>query len=149
MSTGKLTLYTPTLDDLWFRQRMLEDEETMSYNRAWGGTIPWPRERWASWYEHWIVHPEGKRFYRYLKNEDTGNFVGEIAYHLDEQGMCQADVIVFAPCRGQGYGRESLRLPCEAAGNTAWTFCMTIWRRTIRPLACSLARDSSWWRNGR
>ena len=38
----KLTLYVPTLDDLWFRRRMLEDPETMAYNRAWGGTIRWP-----------------------------------------------------------------------------------------------------------
>jgi diamine N-acetyltransferase len=43
-----------------------------------------------------------------------GDFVGEIAYHLDEQGMCQANVIVFASCRGQGYGREGLRLLCQA-----------------------------------
>ncbi len=111
----KLVLYAPTLDDLWFRQRMLEDPETMSYNRAWGGTIPWPRERWASWYDWWIVHPEEKRFYRYLKDEATGDFVGEIAYHLDDRGMCQADVIIFAPFRGQGYGREGLRLLCQAA----------------------------------
>ena len=109
-----LTLYTPSLDDLWFRQRMLEDPKTMAYNRAWGGTIPWPREAWQPWYEHWVVHPEGKRFYRYLKDED-GIFVGEIAYHRDEQGMCQADVIVYAPLRGKGYGREGLRLLCQAA----------------------------------
>jgi hypothetical protein len=44
----KLVLYAPALSDLWFRQRMLEDEETMAYNWDWGGTIPWPRERWAS-----------------------------------------------------------------------------------------------------
>ena len=43
MTKVKLTLYTPTLEDLWFRQRMLEDPETMAYNHAWGGTIPWPR----------------------------------------------------------------------------------------------------------
>ena len=109
-----LTLHTPSLEDLWFRQRMLEDPKTMAYNRAWGGTIPWPREAWQPWYEHWVVHPEGKRFYRYLKDED-GVFVGEIAYHRDEQGMCQADVIVFAPCRSRGYGREGLRLLCQAA----------------------------------
>ena len=112
----KLTLYVPTLDDLWFRRRMLEDPETMAYNHAWGGTIPWPRERWASWHDWWIVRPEGKRFYRYLKEEDTGDFVGEIAYHWDDsERMTMADVIVYAPFRGQGYGREGLRLLCRAA----------------------------------
>ena len=37
-----LTLHKPGYEDLWFRQKMLGDEETMSYNHAWGGTIPFP-----------------------------------------------------------------------------------------------------------
>lgn len=32
-------LYILKLDDLWFRQMFMEDEETMSYNRHWGGTF--------------------------------------------------------------------------------------------------------------
>ena len=43
-----LTLYEPRYEDLWFRQMMLADEETMAYNRAWGGTIPWPEEKWGT-----------------------------------------------------------------------------------------------------
>ena len=34
-----LTLVTPNLDDLWFRQELMTDEDTMSYNAKWGGTI--------------------------------------------------------------------------------------------------------------
>ena len=112
----KLELYTPTLEELWFRQRMLADPATMAYNRAWGGIIPWPREAWSDWYDWWIVHPAGKRFYRYLRDRESGDFVGEIAYHWDDQeGFCQADVIVYAPCRGRGCGRAGLRLLCRAA----------------------------------
>ena len=111
-----LTLYKPSIDDLWFRQQMLEDPDTMAYNRAWGGTISFPKEKWKSWHDRWLCGPEGKRFYRYLKDDETGSFVGEIAYHWDEEeGICLADVIVFASCRGQGYGREGLRLLCESA----------------------------------
>ncbi len=39
-----LVLYEPGLGDLWFRQKMLADEKTMSYNRAWGGAISWPED---------------------------------------------------------------------------------------------------------
>lgn len=46
-----ITLYTPSLEDLWFRQKMMADEETMSYNHAWGGTIPFPKEAWHGWYD--------------------------------------------------------------------------------------------------
>ena len=77
-----LTLFKPEYRDLWFRQFMLSEPETMSYNHAWGGTISFPEERWQEWYDFWIREPEGKRFYRYLKDE-AGAFVGEIAYHFD------------------------------------------------------------------
>lgn len=111
-----LTLYKPSMEDLWFRQQMLEDADTMAYNRAWGGTISFPKEKWQSWHDRWLCGPDGKRFYRYLKDDETGSFVGEIAYHWDEEEcICLADVIVFAPCRGEGYGREGLRLLCESA----------------------------------
>ena len=87
----------------------------MSYNHAWGGTIPFPKEKWLSWYACWLCDPEGRRFYRYLKDKE-GVFVGEVAYHWDEDDQkVLADVIVYAPFRGKGYGREGLRLLCQAA----------------------------------
>ena len=46
----KLEAYEPKLEDLWFRQSMLEDEKTMSYNKAWGGIIPFPKEDWEEWF---------------------------------------------------------------------------------------------------
>ena len=111
-----ILLHEPTLSELWFREKFMGDPETMSYNHAWGGVIPFPREQWASWYERWLVRHEGKRFYRYLKDAETGLFVGEIAYHLDEgRNIWLADVIVAAEYRGRGYGREGLRLLCRAA----------------------------------
>ena len=86
----------------------------MSYNHAYGGTIPFPKERWAAWHSRWIVNHENKRFYRYLKEGD--NFLGEIAYHLDEeQGRYLADVVVHAIHRGKGHGHQGLLLLCEAA----------------------------------
>ena len=104
----------PTLEDMWFRESLLADEETMSYNHAWGGTISWPKEKWREWYEHWIVNHEEKRYYRYLKDEN--GFVGEIAYHYDpEYDGFVADIIIFSGYRGKGYGYRGLELLCDAA----------------------------------
>ena len=110
-----LSTYTPQYADLRFRQTMLADEETMAYNHAWGGTIPFPEERWGEWYAHWVKHPEGKRMYRYVRNEE-GTFVGEIAYHYDDElpGFT-ANVIIYAPYRRRGYGGHALDLLCAAA----------------------------------
>ena len=33
-----LKVVKPELEDLWFRESMMADIETMSYNDAWGGT---------------------------------------------------------------------------------------------------------------
>ena len=108
-----IELYTPKYEDLWFRKMFMSDEATMSYNHAWGGTIDFPESAWADWYDYWVQNPEGKRFYRYLKNENN-KFVGEIAYHYNGKEYI-ADVIVYAKYRGKGYGREGLCLLCEAA----------------------------------
>jgi len=111
---GLITLYTPSLEDLWFRQKMMTDPETMSYNHAWGGTIPFPQEEWRDWYDFWIVNHEDKRYYRYLR-DNTGRFIGEIAYHYDSgRTLYVADVIVHAPYRGKGYGNIGLNLLCSA-----------------------------------
>ena len=111
-----IKLYIPRLEDLWFRQVFMADEETMAYNHHWGGTIPFPKEDWAEWYEYWIEKTEGKRFYRYLLDEGSGEFVGEIAYHYDgERKIHIADIIVYAKYRGKGFGEQGLRILCETA----------------------------------
>ncbi len=110
-----LTLYTPRCEDLWFRQKMLADEETMAYNHAWGGAIPFPEERWKDWHDHWIVHHQNQRYYRYLKDEKN-HYVGEIAYHYDsELEGYVANVIIFSAFRGKGCGSQALDMLCSAA----------------------------------
>lgn len=110
-----LEIHVPEYQELRFRQEMMADEDTMSYNRAWGGTIPFPEEDWEEWYDHWIVNHENKRYYRYVRNEE-GRFVGEIAYHYDsEERKYITDVIIHAKYRGRGYGGAALDLLCEAA----------------------------------
>lgn len=109
-------LYRPTIDELSYRRQLLADPATMSYNHAWGGTIDFPQERWADWYARWMEDASGRKFYRYLYDEAAGVFVGETAYHFDDElGVYICDVIVHASCRGKGYGREGLLLLCEAA----------------------------------
>ncbi len=114
--------YKPEPEDLWFRQKFMADEATMSYNYAWGGTIPFPESEWESWYDHWLVHHENKRFYRYLQDPETGVFAGEMAYHYDkERDIWVADIIIAAEYRGRGYGAEGLRFLCEAAAKNGIT----------------------------
>lgn len=112
----KLILYRPRLEELDFRQRLLADPETMAYNRAYGGAIDFPRERWADWYARWLEDGAGERFYRYLRRESDGKPVGEAAYRYDSEfGESVCDVLVAARYRGRGHGRQGLELLCAAA----------------------------------
>ena len=111
-----LTHYTPRLEDLWFRQMLMADEDTMSYNHAWGGTIPFPESDWKSWYEHWLIKAADERFYRYLLDDADNSFVGEIAYHFDNtENIHIADIIIYSKQRGKGYGTQALSLLCSSA----------------------------------
>ena len=110
----KLRLYKPELDELQFRQKLLSDPETMSYNAKWGGTIDFPREKWDEWYRLWVAQNDGRHFYRYLSDEDK--FVGEASYHYDEsRDVYLCSLVVLNEERGKGYGKEGLKLLCEAA----------------------------------
>lgn len=110
-----LKLIIPKLEDLWFRQEMLEDETTMSYNHHYGGTISFPRESWEDWFNRWVNSSDDKHFYRYVVN-DNGEFVGEVAYRYDEEiEEYIANVIIHSKYRGRGYGSEALELLCENA----------------------------------
>lgn len=111
-----ITLHRPAIEELSYRQRLLADPATMRYNHAWGGTIRFPREYWADWYARWVEDASGRRFYRYIRDEALGAFVGEVSYHFDDpSGVYVCDVIVHASCRGRGYGGKGLVLLCEAA----------------------------------
>ncbi len=109
-----IELHLPAFDDLWFRQNLLSDDDTMAYNHAYGGTIDFNKNKWEQWYDYWITNNESKRFYRYLKKGSI--FLGEVSYHYDEEkDIYLADVLIFAPYRKKGFGSEGLKLLCEAA----------------------------------
>ena len=87
-----------------------------SYNDAWGGTIPFPKEDWEEWYTLWVRNSGQERYYRYLKDDANKVFVGEISYHFDKlRNIYICDVIIKAEFRKQGFGTQGIQLLCEAA----------------------------------
>lgn len=115
MNTLEIVLHRPAYGELTFKQSLLADPETMAYNHAYGGTTAFPEEKWTDWYRRWVEAPD-RKFYRYLRIAGTGTFVGEAAYHWDEEmGEYLCDVIVAARYRRRGYGTQGLALLCEAA----------------------------------
>jgi diamine N-acetyltransferase len=105
----KLSCITPKKEDLWYRKSIVEDELTMEFNN---GTVPFPEEKWDDWYARWIGNGNPNFWYAYLVDNDSKEYVGEIAYRKrnDEEDFATLNIIVEHKHRGKGYGKDGLHL---------------------------------------
>ena len=121
----KLQLYVPKLTDLWFRQQMMADPATMSYNAHWDvsyegyhpdtGCIDFPESEWAAWYDQWISR-EPAYFYAYIVRCSDGAWLGEVCFHhTPERDWWDMGIVLHAPYRGKGYAVPALRLMLDHA----------------------------------
>ena len=113
-----LQLYIPNKEDGWFYVKMMSDPVTMAYNAKWfppDGCIPNADEEWKDFYKYWINN-QPKRFYAFLQRISDGAFVGDVNYHLSSDGnWYDMGIVIYAPERGKGYGKQGLGLLLEQA----------------------------------
>ena len=115
---NELQLYIPRPEDGWFYVKMMSDPKTMAYNAPWfppDGCIPEPEAEWLDLQADWIGKaPE--RFYAFLQRKRDGAFVGDVNYHRSpERDRHDMGIVIYAPERGKGYGRQGLLLLLERA----------------------------------
>lgn len=115
---ARLSLYVPGVEELWFYQKLLSDPATMSYNAHWfppDGCIGFPESEWPDWHACWVGQTPA-RFYAYLRRDADGAFVGDVNYHrVPERDSWEIGILIHAPERGKGYGREGLQLLLDRA----------------------------------
>jgi len=118
--TDRLYLHVPALDELWYRQRLMSDPDTMSYNKGYDldfpgyhrdtGCIDFPENEWADWYDYFIGQ-EPARFYAYIVRAEDGLFIGEVNVHRNgDQPWHDMGIVIETAHRGNGYASEALRL---------------------------------------
>lgn len=116
--SNELELYIPQQNDGWFYVKMLSDPETMAYNAPWfppDGCIPNPEAKWNELYNTWNIPNSGK-FFAYLKRIEDGEFVGDVNYHFNpERNWYDMGIVIYAPERGNGYGKQGLQLLLDKA----------------------------------
>ena len=115
---NELELYIPRQNDGWFYIKMISDPATMEYNAPWfppDGCIPNAESEWQELYHTWN-RPDSGRFYAYLKRRTDGQFVGDVNYHYNPgRDWYDLGVVIYAPERGRGYGRQGLQLLLDRA----------------------------------
>ena len=118
----ELTLHIPKPDEGWFYQKMMTDPATMAYNAPWfppDGCIPNAEADWTALCEDWIGH-EPERFYAFLQRKSDGVFVGDVNFHYTpDKEWWDMGVVIHAPERGKGYGKQGLRLLTDRAFRVA------------------------------
>jgi len=118
--SARLKLHVPGIRDMEYRQKLLMQPETMSYNRGLGEDIPgydnetgcidFPKTDWRYWRDVWLWR-EPERFSAYLLDEESGEFVGEGCYYYDMEADAHSIGVVIEHChRGKGYGTEAVKL---------------------------------------
>lgn len=99
-------LKVPTLEELRYTEMLLADPETMKFNEKWGGIVPFPKEKWESFYNNYIVNP--KRYYFHVYNLD-GTFVGEVSTRFDEEFASYVlNIKIMHRFRGNNHGYDAL-----------------------------------------
>ena len=115
-----LELYIPKVEDMWFAQKMQEDPDTMAYNAGWDvsfagfhpetGCIDLPESAWADKHAR-LVGREPECFYAFVREKESGDFVGTVNFRYDADGdWHDMGVVLYAPCKGRGYGTMAMEM---------------------------------------
>ena len=126
--SDRLSLYVPSLDELWYREKIMKDSETMSYNKGYDisssgydketGCIVFPKEEWRDWYDYFVGN-EPERFYAYIVRNKDHTFIGEVNVHKNSTTQWyEMGIVIEAKYRGQKYAVEGLLLLLDYAFNS-------------------------------
>lgn len=113
-----LVYIIPKKEELSYRQKLIEDPKTMEYNDE---IVPFPKEKWDSWYKKWIGNKDPNFYYAYIYDKDIQEYVGEIAYRKEQNmDLVTLNIIIENKYRGKGYGREGLNGLVSVAFKNGW-----------------------------
>lgn len=118
-----LILYNPNIKDYWYEKKLEEDPATMSYNAGYDvsyfgynyntGTIQFPKEKWEETYNNRIKE---NKFFCYLKDTITNEFVGYVNYQFNKsENRYECGILIENSKRRKGYSKEGLKLLIEVA----------------------------------
>lgn len=117
---NKIELHIPNENELKYRQYLISDKETMSYNVGYGddgtGCYYQTIEQVKKWYKNW--NNSIGNYYAYIIRKEDNTPIGEVDVHWS--GYCQKyiiGIVIEAKYRGKGYSEKALNLLCDAAFN--------------------------------
>ena len=118
-----LSLYVPEVKDYWYEQKLQSDPRTMEYNAGYDvsyygyhydtGCIDFPESKWQESYDK---RKNENRYFAYLKDLNTNEFVGYVNYHFNKSNnRYECGIVIESIHRGKGYAKEGLKLLIDKA----------------------------------
>lgn len=115
----KVYLYVPKIEELTYRQQIMSQPDTMSYNKGYDisfagydkntGCIDFPKSKWSNWYSY-MVNNKPKCFYAYITKKEDNTFIGEVNIHWNnDKSWYDMGIVIEAKYRGMGYSIEALK----------------------------------------
>lgn len=111
----KIKLKTPSLEEVKYRRKWLEDEKTMEYNRGYdlevngyckeNGTITLTDEKLKAWASKWLDDPD--KYFAFIYIEGVEEPVGEIYYYKNDTTY-GTGVTIHSEFRGRGIAVQAL-----------------------------------------
>lgn len=110
---NELILHVPSFEELKYRQLILSQEDTMSYNKGYNlriedynnetGCIDFSRKCWSEWYSKWVSE-RVDRYYSYIVNSKTDEFVGDVCFYYDPSNdLHRIGIVIESKHRSKGY----------------------------------------------
>lgn len=109
-------LKIPSINELHYRQKWMQEPKTMSYNKGYDlnikgydketGTINKTNEEMITWYYNWINNDKDK-YYAYIYVDNIKEPIGEIYYYL-EDNIHSMGILIINKYRGKGYSYPAL-----------------------------------------
>lgn len=117
----RLRLHIPDFSELWYRQKLLADPDTMYFNRSSDscGCIDFPDDGFYDWYNYWI-NGFPMRYYAYVVRISGGTFIGEVWIYKNDiigsyEDYYKMGIIIENVFRCVGYGSEAIKLLLDVA----------------------------------
>ena len=112
----KVYLKVPSKNELHFRQKWMQDKETMSYNAGYDmdlkgydketGIIVKTDEKMLEWFNNWIGK-EPDKYFAYVFDKKVDEPVGEVYYYPNE-GIHSMGIVIYSKFRGKDYSYYAL-----------------------------------------
>lgn len=112
----RILLHNPRLDELWYREALYQDKETMSFVDICKHEIDnWPPKN-QNELKEWFIdnNVNMSNFYSYIIDKEKNIPVGEVSvYYHKTFGKYIIHIIVQDKFRHQGFGTEAVQLVLE------------------------------------